>query len=131
MLITAICGRRSVNSSRFAWKYSSIVPWKSRWSWVRLVKIATAKWIASARCSSSAWEDTSIAQATSPPSSISRNVRCRSIASGVVRSTARSTPPITLLTVPSRPVWRSSASSRARTRNAVVVLPLVPVTPIV
>ena len=41
--------------------------WKSRWSWVRLVNSATSKWIASARCSASACEETSIAQARSPP----------------------------------------------------------------
>ena len=40
--------------------------WKSRWSWVRLVKSATSKWIASARCRVSACEETSIAQAPSP-----------------------------------------------------------------
>ena len=79
--------------------------WKSRWSWVRLVKTATSKWIASARCRTSACEETSIAQARSPPSSIRRKVACRSIASGVVRSTASSTPPTTCLTVPSSPHW--------------------------
>ena len=45
--------------------------------------------------------------------------------------TSRSAPPITLVTVPSRPVWRPAASSSARTRKAVVVLPLVPVMPTV
>ena len=40
--------------------------WKSRWSWVRLVNRATSKWIASPRCSASACEETSIAQARSP-----------------------------------------------------------------
>ena len=69
--------------------------------------------------------------ASSPASSISAKVRWRSIASGVVRSTSCSTPPITLLTVPSSPVGRPAASSSARIRNAVVVLPLVPVTPTV
>ena len=77
--------------------------WKSRWSWVRLVNSATSKWIASARCSASACEETSIAQARSPPSSIRRKVACRSIASGVVRSTSSSTPPTTCFTVPSSP----------------------------
>ena len=61
--------------------------WKSRWSWLRFVKTAAAQWIPSARRSSSACEEISIAQAASPPSSISRNVRWRSIASGVVRWT--------------------------------------------
>ena len=77
--------------------------WKSRWSWVRLVNSATSKWIASARCSASACEETSIAQASSPPSSIRRKVACSSIASGVVRSTSSSTPPTTCFTVPSSP----------------------------
>ena len=70
-----------------------------------------------------------MAQARSPPSSISRNVRWRSIASGVVRTVGRSSPAMTEVTVPSRPVWRPDASSSERTRNAVVVLPLVPVIP--
>ncbi len=103
--------------------------WKSRWSWVRLVKRATAKWIASARCRTIACEETSIAQAASPPSSMRRKVACSSIASGVVRSTSSSTPATTCFTVPSSPDWMPAASRISRTRNAVVVLPLVPVTP--
>src|SRR3954465_15498542 len=67
--------------------------WKSRWSWVRLVKRPISKWIASARCRLNACEETSIAQASSPPSSICRNVPCSSTASGVVRTTSFSTPP--------------------------------------
>ncbi len=106
-----------------------MVAWKSRWSWVRLVKIAAVKWIASARRSSSACDETSIAHATSPPSSICLRSRCSSIASGVVLTTSFSTPPITDFTVPSRPVWRPAASSSSRARNAVVVFPFVPVTP--
>jgi hypothetical protein len=97
---------------------------------VRLVKIATATWIPSARRSSSACEEISIAHAVSPPSSISRNVRWRSIASGVVRTVGRSSPATTDVTVPSRPHCRPAASSSERTRKAVVVLPFVPVTPI-
>ena len=58
-----------------------------------------------------------------------RKVRCRSIASGVVRSTSSSTAPTTCLTVPSRPDWTAAASSTSRSRKAVVVLPLVPVIP--
>ncbi len=77
--------------------------WKSRWSWVRFVKSASSKWIASARCSASACEETSITQALSPASSIRRNVACRSIASGVVRSTSSSTPPTTCLHGPQQP----------------------------
>ena len=48
--------------------------WKSRWSWVRFVNVATSKWIESARPSDRAWEETSITQARSPASSIRRNV---------------------------------------------------------
>ena len=89
--------------------------WKSRWSWVRLVKTRHAKWMPSARPSSSACEETSIAQASSPASSMRRNVAWRSIASGVVRSTGSSTPPTTDLTVPSRPVCDSGRlEDRAR-----------------
>ena len=103
--------------------------WKSRWSWLRLVKTEAVQWMPSARRSSSACEEISIAQATSPASSISRNVRWRSIASGVVRSIARRSPPTIEATVPSRPHCIPAASSIARTSQAVVVLPLVPVTP--
>ena len=96
---------------------------------MRFVNTRQAKWIPATRPSSSACEDTSIAQARSPASSIARKVACRSIASGVVRSTSSSRPPTTRLTVPSSPHGRPAASIRWRTRNAVVVLPLVPVMP--
>jgi len=56
-------------------------------------------------------------------------VRCRSIASGVVCTVGSSTPAITDVTVPSRPVCTPAASSSERTMKHVVVLPLVPVTP--
>ncbi len=105
------------------------MPWKSRWSWVRLVKSAASKWIESQRCSAKACEDTSIAQATSPAASIRLNVACRSIASGVVRSTSSTAPPTTCRTVPISPHWNPAASSTSRIRNAVVVFPFVPVTP--
>ena len=82
---------------------------------MRLVNTAAATWIPSARRSSSACEEISIAHAASPASSISRNVRWRSIASGVVRTTARSSPPTTDLTVPSRPEEHARAlEQRAR-----------------
>ena len=96
---------------------------------MRLVNAATSQWIASARCSDSACEETSITAATSLPSRIARNVGCRSIASGVVRTTGRSAPPTHDVTVPISPVWRPDASSSARVRYEVVVLPLVPVIP--
>ena len=81
---------------------------------MRLVNTAAATWIPSARRSSSACEEISIAHAASPPSSISRNVRWRSIASGVVRTTARSSPPTTDLTVPSSPHCAARAPRAAR-----------------
>ena len=96
---------------------------------MRLVNRATSKWIASQRCSESAWEETSITQAESPASSIRLKVASRSTASGVVRTTSSSAPPTTCFTVPSRPQLRPSASMISRSRNAVVVLPLVPVIP--
>ncbi len=77
--------------------------WKSRWSWVRLVKRAASKWIASARCSVSACEETSIAQARSPPSSMRRKVACSSIASGVVRIDLLLDPADHLLDRPQQP----------------------------
>ena len=103
--------------------------WKSRWSWLRFVNAATAKRTPSTRRSSSACEETSIAHAASPASSIARNVAWRSIASGVVRTAGRSSPPTTDVTPPSRPHGRPAASSSCRTRWVVVVFPLVPVIP--
>ncbi len=83
---------------------------------MRFVNSAAAKGIASARASSRACEETSIAQAASPASSIARRSACSSIASGVVRATGRSAPPITDLTVPSSPHERPLASISALTR---------------
>ena len=93
------------------------------------MKTQTSQWIASARRSSSACEETSIAHAASPPATISANVPWRSIASGVVRSVGRSSPPTNDVTVPSRPVWIPAATSSSRTMKHVVVFPFVPVTP--
>jgi len=104
-------------------------PWKSRWSWLRFVNTSTANRTRSSRCSSDACDDASIAHERSPASSISRNVRCRSIASGVVRRTPRRSPPTRASTVPRRPGRRPAAARIAYKRNDVVVLPLVPVTP--
>ena len=83
---------------------------------MRFVKIAAAQWIASARCSASAWLETSMTQCVSPASRIAANAACSSIASGVVRATSCSMPPTTDFTVPSRPVDSPSASSSDRTR---------------
>ena len=51
------------NSRALASKYASIVPWKSRWSWLRFVNPATANRVPSTRCCARAWDDTSIATA--------------------------------------------------------------------
>ncbi len=93
------------------------------------MKAATAKRISAVRRRARACEETSITQARSPASSIALNVAWRSIASGVVRSTSLSAPPTICFTVPSRPVWTPAASSTPRSRNALVVLPFVPVIP--
>ena len=69
-----------------------------------------AKRTRSSRCSCDACDDASIAHERSPASSISRNVRCRSIASGVVRTTPRRSPPTRASTVPSRPGRRPAAA---------------------
>ena len=96
---------------------------------MRFVKTATSNSTSAVRRSASACEDTSMTQARSPESSIARKVACRSIASGVVRTTSLSSPPTICLTVPSRPVGIPAASSTSRRRNAVVVFPFVPVMP--
>ena len=103
--------------------------WKSRWSWLRLVNAATANRTPSTRCSSSACEETSIAHAASPASSIAANVACRSIASGVVRTAAAPPRRRPRSRSPSRPQRTPAASSSWRRRNVVVVFPLVPVMP--
>ena len=92
-----------MNSRRFAWKYSSIVPCRSRWSWLRFVKTSTSKRTRSRRRSAEPCEDASTAALRSPASSISRNSRWRSIASGVVNGAGRRAPPTSHSTVPTRP----------------------------
>ncbi len=67
-----------------------------------------------------------MAHARSPASTMRRNVRCRSIASGVVRSTGSAAPPTICSMVPSRPHCTPAASRIARVTYAVVVLPFVP-----
>ncbi len=76
--------RKRRKKSTFVARYSSMVPWKSRWSWVTLVQAATAKRVPSIRPRATPWEETSIATASTPASSIERSVRCRSRLSGVV-----------------------------------------------
>ena len=96
---------------------------------MRLLKTTASKSMPSARSCASACELTSNAHASSPAATISRNMRCRSRDSAVVSVTACSTPPMRLATVPSRPDGLPAAANRPATRCAVVVLPLVPVTP--
>ena len=54
---------------------------------------------------------------------------CSSGASGVVKPVLIDSSPISVATVPISPHVRPAASRPARTKNVVVVLPLVPVTP--
>ena len=68
-----------------------MLPWKSRWSWVTLVNAATAKRQPAMRPSAIPWEETSIATASMPRSSMWRSVRWSSRLSGVVLSARRRT----------------------------------------
>ena len=77
--------------------------WKSRWSWLRLVKTSAAKRTRSSRPSAEPCEVASIAQLRSPASSISRNSRWRSIASAVVRVAGRRSPSTRRLDRPEQP----------------------------
>ena len=123
-------GAGPVKSRRFASKYSSIDPCRSRWSWLRFVKTSASKRTRSSRRSAAPCELASTAALRSPASSISRKRRCRSIASGVVNGAGRRAPPTSHSTVPDEtgpPTCRRRGSTRSR--NAVVVFPFVPVTP--
>ena len=84
-LTTASGAKRGVNSAAFARKYASGDPWRSRWSWPKLVNATTSKRVPSTRCSASACDDTSITTAVRPSSANAASVRWRSGASGVVR----------------------------------------------
>ena len=99
---------------------ASIVPWKSRWSWLRLVNTATAKRVAVDPVLARACDDTSIATARRPSSRNGRQPAWRSGASGVVRDP---------VSVPITPVGRPAASRIEASRWVTVVLPFVPVTP--
>ena len=117
------------NSRRFALRYSSNVPWKSRWSRVRFVKIATSKSIPSTRQSASACDDTSIATPRTPFSRMRASIASSSIASGVVCPAVIASSPIRYWIVPITPVSPPRARNNASTRYDVVVLPFVPVIP--
>ena len=70
----------------------------------------------------------SITQLRSPASIISRNSRWRSIDSGVLSPVGRNQLPTRRSMFVSTPGRRPAASRIERSRNAVVVLPFVPVT---
>ncbi len=65
-LTTADRDRPASKRRRLALKYSSMDPWWSRWSRLRLVNAATSKTMPSTRCWVSACEDTSTATAWRP-----------------------------------------------------------------
>lgn len=78
---------------------------------------------------SMAWEETSIATDVTPSSRNRARDRCNTAASGVVRS-ASSVPYGPSIEIPvMEPTVSSDAVSPAAIRRAVLVLPLVPVTP--
>src|SRR5918998_1520767 len=104
-------------------------PWKSRWSWERLVNAPTAKAVPPTRSSASAWLETSIGRCVTPRSTIAASRACISGASGVVNELGSRSAPIRLSTVPSSPVEAPAIRSPASSRYVVVVLPDVPVTP--
>ena len=84
-----------------------------------------------ARCCISAWEDTSITTWVQPASAICESKRWSVRLSGVVRSAERIASPIMFWFVPMSPTFAwSVCSSSCFKRYVVVVLPLVPVTPI-
>ena len=89
----------------------------------------TANSMPPTRPSASAWLDTSIATSVAPRSRITASSACSSGASGVVKPVLIGSSPISVATVPISPAPRPAACSPARTKNVVVVLPLVPVTP--
>ncbi len=126
---TARRARPGVKSFALVWKYSSMLPCRSRWSWVRLVKPATSNTTPSTRWKETACEETSIEAASRPRSRISASRAWTSVDSGVVRRLGIGAPPARISMVPIRPVFCPRACSRALMKYVVVVLPLVPVTP--
>ena len=94
-----------------------MVLWKSRWSWVRLVKMPTAKRMPYTRFKNSAWEEASITTWVQPASRIRANSSWSSRDSGVVRSVGITSSPIMSWLVPMRPTLApSSCSSTALSR---------------
>jgi hypothetical protein len=106
-------------------------PWRSRWSLVRLVKMAPAKVVPATRFRATPCEETSMTTLRTPDPSISASVPCTSVASGVVLTAGRRAPPAMVSAVvmsPHSPSPWAPARIPYKTYE-VVVLPLVPVTP--
>ena len=80
------------------------------------MKAPTAKRVPLTRPRDSACEDTSIATALTPRSTITANSACRSGASGVVSALGATSPSIRVCTVPISPVRDPSAASAASSR---------------
>ena len=89
-----------------------MVLWKSRWSWVRLVKMPTAKWMPYTRSSTRAWEEASITTWVQPASRIRAKSSWSSRDSGVVRSVGITWSPIMSWLVPIRPTLAPASCSR-------------------
>jgi len=99
---------------------------------VKLVNSATRMRVPSSRCSTMPMDEASMAQAARPASAYSRNARCSRTGSGVVMPVDSMAGGIPTPSVPTRAqplrscsfTWASACASH----QAVVVLPLVPVT---
>ena len=74
-------------------------PWRSRWSLVRLVKMAPAKRVPATRFRAMPCEETSMTTLRTPAPSIAASVPCTSVASGVVLTAGRRSPPETVSAV--------------------------------
>ena len=96
---------------------------------MRLVNAVTANRVAHVRRKSSACELTSMATTSQCASRMRANSSCRSGDSGVVCAVLARSSPTRTPTVPMTPVRLPATRAICSTRNVVVVLPLVPVTP--
>ena len=105
--------------------------WKSRWSWERLVKPATSKTTPSTRCRASAWLETSIAHTVDAALDHDGEQRLQVGRLGGRAHARRSrSSPTPGLDGADQPGARGRPrAAPASSRYAVVVLPLVPVTP--
>ena len=100
--MTAVPGLAGSNSRALAAKYSSMVPWWSRWSRLRLVKAATSKTMPSTRCWARPWDETSMATARrSAVAELGQQAPGAPGPPGVVRSPSRV--PMTPVGQPARP----------------------------